>query len=79
MNFNVYLKDEVGGKLAKAAKRLHRSRNSIINEAISEWLDNHSPSGWVKGFFDFEPISDVPDFKELRKDLSHNIKEDPLE
>lgn len=78
MNFNIYLKEEMGSKVTKAAKKLHRSRNSIINEAVEEWLDKHYPSQWSKGFFDFDPIRDVPDFKELRRDLNNNILEDPL-
>lgn len=79
MNFNVYLKEEIGSKVTKAAKKLHRSRNSIINEALEEWLERHRSSQWPKGFFSFDPITDAPDFKEFRKDLTNNISEDPLE
>lgn len=78
MNFNIYLKEEMGNKITRVAKKLHRSRNSIINEAVEEWLENHFPSQWPKGFFDFDPITDIPDFKELRKELKNNIPEDPL-
>ncbi len=78
MNFNVYLKAETGNKVTRMAKKLHRSRNSIINEALEEWLDSHSPSQWPEGFFDFDPITDIPDFKELRKELNQDIPEDPL-
>ena len=78
MNFNIYLKEEVGLKVTKAAKKLHRTRNSIINEALGEWLDKNFPSQWPKGFFDFEPIMDVPNFKEFRKDLKDNLTKDPL-
>ena len=78
MNFNIYLKEETRTKVIKAAKKLHRSRNSIINEALSEWLDKNFPSQWPKGFFDFDPVPDTPDFKELRKDLINNLPEDPL-
>lgn len=78
MKLNIYLKEETRNKINKAAKKLHRSRNSIINEALDEWLEKHFPSQWPQGFFDFEPITDVPDFKEFRKELTHNITEDPL-
>ena len=78
MNFNIYLREEMGIKITKAAKKLHRSRNSIINEAVEEWLVNHSSSQWPKGFFDFNPMTGVPDFKAFRKDLKDNISEDPL-
>lgn len=78
MNFNVYLRKNVGDRITKAAKILHRSRNSIVSEAIEEWLKRHSSSSWPKNFFNFEPIENVPDFKKLRKDLK-NLFEDPLE
>lgn len=78
MNFNVYLKRDLGRKVTQIAKSKHRSRNSIVNEALEEWLSNHSKSQWPKGFFDFDPIMDVPDFKEYRRDLKDNVSEDPL-
>lgn len=78
MNFNVYLNKKTGEKISLIAKNLHRSRNSIINEALDEWVSRHYQSSWPPGFFDFEPIEDVPDFKSLRNDLKNNVKEDPL-
>ena len=78
MNFNVYVNKQTEKRVAKMAKVLHRSRNSIINEALEEWLNTHTSSRWPKGFFDFDPVEDVPNFKQLRVDLKL-IKEDPLE
>ena len=77
MNFNIYVKRDVGERVTRMAKSLHRSRNSIISEALEEWLNKHSPSQWPNSFFDFDPVEDVPDFKKLRKDLKR-IKKDPL-
>lgn len=78
MNFNIYLKKETGERISRMAKRLHRSRNSIIAEALEEWLYSHSEAKWPKGFFDFTPIEDVPDFKLYREELKDNVSEDPL-
>lgn len=78
MNFNVYLKKEVGQKITKRAKALQRSRNAIINEALEEWLQKHTQTSWPGDFFDFEAIKDVPDFQQLRRDLLPPSK-DPLE
>lgn len=78
MNFNVYVKKNTGERVTKVARALHRSRNSIVNEAIEEWLGKHTQAKWPEGFFDFDPIDDVPDFKALRRDLKDNIPEDPL-
>jgi len=68
----------MASKVTNAAKKLYRSRNSITNEAVEEWLDRHGSSEWPKGFFSFEPISDIPDFREFRMDLINNVSEDPF-
>ncbi len=78
MNFNIYLNKKIGERVTKIANRTHRSRNSIISEALEEWLNKHHASAWPKNFFDFEPIKNVPDFKKYRKDMK-NISENPLE
>lgn len=78
MNFNVYVRKNTGQCVNKMAADLHRSRNSIVNEALEEWLLRHSKTVWPKDFFDFEPIDDVPDFKKLRKDLKRTTSRDPL-
>ncbi len=78
MNFNVYIPKDKGDKITKVAKTMHRSRNSIINEALDEWLGRHLPSKWPSKFFDFKPIDDVPDFKLIRSELKDQRPEDPL-
>lgn len=78
MNFNVYLNKGTGERVTQIAKSLHRSRNSIVNEALEEWLGKHTNSEWPKNFFDFSPIEDAPNFKSFRDDLSDHILEDPL-
>lgn len=79
MNFNVYLNKGTGEKVTQVAKSLRRSRNSIVNEALEEWLSKHTKTKWPKNFFDFSPMEDAPDFKSFRNDLKNNIPEDPLE
>ncbi len=78
MNFNVYLNKDTGEKVTLLAKSLHRSRNSIVNEALEEWLNNHTKTSWPKDFFDFSPLEEELDFKALRNDFKDNIAEDPL-
>lgn len=77
MNFNVYVNKKMGERISKVAKSSHRSRNSIITEALEEWLNNHTYSQWPKNFFDFNPVEDVPDFEASRNDLK-GLSEDPL-
>ena len=69
MNFSIYLKKELADKVNALSKSLKRSRNSIINEALEQWIKKHESRSWPENFFDFEPVSDVPDFKTLRKEL----------
>lgn len=78
MNFNVYVPKDIGAKLSRATEALHCSRNSIVTEALAQWLEVHLPSKWPKGFFAFSPMQDVPDFKALRSDLADVTNEDPF-
>lgn len=77
MNISIYVRREIAEKMAKIAKKTHRSRNSIVAEALDEWLDKHCKPHWPKHFFDFEPLDDNVRFDEFRKGLSE-ISEDPL-
>jgi predicted transcriptional regulator len=36
MNFNIYVNKKTGESINKIAKNLHRSRNSIISEALDK-------------------------------------------
>jgi hypothetical protein len=78
MNFNIYVNKKIGESINKIAHDTHRSRNSIVTEALDEWLSKHSKTQWPDNFFDFHPIKDVPDFKAFRSDLSDITNEDPL-
>lgn len=77
MNFSIYVSKELAAKMTKFAKMSHRSRNSIITEALEEWLNMHTPSQWPKNFFDFEPLGKTANFDQFREDFK-NISEDPL-
>lgn len=54
-----------------------KSPNAIVREALEEWCQRHANTKWEPGFFDFEPILDVPNFNEYRKEFK-SIDEDPL-
>ncbi len=69
MNFAVYIKKELAEQVNKLNKALNKSRNSIINEALKLWIKKHESRAWPENFFDFEPATDVSDFRSLRKDL----------
>lgn len=77
MNFTVYLKKELSEQINKLSKILNKSRNSIINEAVEQWVRRHEHREWPENFFDFKAVTDVPDFKKLRKEVKDS-DEDPL-
>ena len=77
MNLTIYLKKELANKINELSKSLNRSRNSIINEALEQLVKKYESRPWPENFFDFEPVTDVPDFKALRKELTEPPK-DPL-
>ncbi len=78
MNLTVYVKKELAEQVNKLSKTLNKSRNSIINEALELWLKQHGPREWPAHFFEFEPVSDIPDFTSLRESLIEP-DEDPLQ
>jgi hypothetical protein len=64
MNFNIYVNKEMGKKIARMAKAMRLSRKSIVNEELEDWLNKQASSKWPKGFFDFDPVEDIPNFKD---------------
>ncbi len=69
MNINIYIEDDLGSALNTYSKATHRKRNSIIREAIKEWITRHVQKKWSKDFKDFKGIEDFPTIEELRKNL----------
>jgi post-segregation antitoxin (ccd killing protein) len=77
MNLTVYVDKEIAEKVKKLARSRNCSRSAIVNEALREWLKSNSSQRWPKRFFDFEALSEVPDFKSFRRYLKPP-KEDPV-
>ena len=77
MHFQVYLPDSEAKFLDSVIKNTNLKRNEIVREAIIEWANNHINLNWESGTFDFDSITDIPDFTSYRKEL-HAPKEDVL-
>lgn len=77
MNLSIYIDKELAKKITELSKALKRTRNSVINEAIENWIEKQNKSEWPKRFFEFEALPDFPSSKELRKGLKIP-KKDPL-
>lgn len=77
MNFNIYLDDETGHQLASAAKQAGESRNALIREAVSDWLNRHARPQWPDAVLDFKGMADMPIFEASRDSLKPPV-DDPL-
>jgi hypothetical protein len=75
MNINIYIEDKLGKQLTSYAERFHRKKNSIIREAIRDWLTRHTERKWPETILQFDGIKGFPDIEELRKDISDPTKE----
>lgn len=70
MNMSIYLPKQLESKLSLISQQLHISKNSIVREALEDWMVRHSPpSKWRPHFFDFEPIKESPNFESYREEL----------
>lgn len=77
MNFNIYLDDETGRRLAAAAEHAHASRNALIRQAVSEWLDRQAQGQWPDAVLEFQGMADMPAF-EAGRDRLEAPSADPL-
>jgi len=78
MNFNIYLDDKTAQQLQDATEISNESRNSIIRQAISFWLQHHHKKKWPESILEFNGIKDFPAFESNRSELSPP-KEDPFQ
>lgn len=71
MNFNIYVNDQLYQELESYRQSLGKSRNSVVTEALMEWINHHKQKKWPRDFFKFTEttIGLYPDAKELRKGL----------
>jgi metal-responsive CopG/Arc/MetJ family transcriptional regulator len=69
MNLNIYLEEELAKKLAVYSEKLNRKKNSIVREAIRDWVEKHTKKKWPKSILEFKGIKDFPSVTELRQDI----------
>jgi predicted transcriptional regulator len=77
MNFNIYLDDETGLQLNRAAKKTGESRNALVRQAVSEWLKRRSKPQWPDELLAFKGMADTPQF-EAGRDHLKSPAADPL-
>jgi len=69
MNFNIYLDDETGQQLAQVAKQVGESRNALVRQAVSDWLNRHGKPQWPDEVLAFKGMADMPPFEASRDKL----------
>ena len=69
MNFNIYLDDETGQQLNQVAKKAGESRNALVRQAVSEWLQRHGRPQWPDEVLTFKGLADMPLFESGRDRL----------
>ena len=77
MNFNIYLDDETGRRLNQVAKQAGESRNALVRQAVSNWLNRHGKPQWPDEVLAFKGMADTPPFEANRGRLKPPIA-DPL-
>lgn len=77
MNFNIYLDDETGQQLNQLAKQAGESRNALVRQAVSDWLNRHGKPQWPDEVLAFKGMADMPLFEASRATLKPPVA-DPL-
>jgi predicted transcriptional regulator len=77
VNFNIYLDESTGKKLARVAARSRLSRNALIRKAVQAWLERESRPAWPDAILSFEGIGDFEPFESRRVELRAPAR-DPL-
>lgn len=77
MNFNIYLDDETGQLLNQLAKQTGESRNALVRQAVSDWLNRHGKPQWPDEVLAFKGMADMPLFEASRDTLKPPVA-DPL-
>lgn len=78
MNISIYLEDALVKYLNQYAKKIGKSRNAIVREAIKEWVVQHGIKQWPKSILDFTGVKDIISFESYRANLLPPM-EDPFE
>jgi predicted transcriptional regulator len=78
MNFNIYLDDETGEQLNRAAEQAGESRNALIRHAVHDWLSRRGAPQWPDEVLSFQGMADnMPPFEADRSSLKQPAS-DPL-
>lgn len=77
MTFSVHLEEDVFRELDRIAKESGKTRNSVVRQAVKEWLNQRRRASWPDSIVAFKGIKGFPRAEQLRSDLKP--PRDPLD
>lgn len=69
MSFHVYVEPELEQKIEAVCKRTGRKRNTIVREALREYIEKLSLQAWPDDVFRFKPDARLSRFESLRDNM----------
>lgn len=69
MSFHVYLEPELQSKVDAFCKKTGQKRNSVIRDALRNYLDDKSELKWPPAVFDFKADPNLPRFESFRDEF----------
>ena len=69
MNFNVYIDEQTGKRLARLARARRTSRNALIRKALAHLLEREAKAEWPSKVLDFRGIPEAARFEDARRVL----------
>lgn len=77
MNINIYIEDSLAKQLSQCARKIGKTHNTAIHEAIREWIERQRVTTWPNSILDFKGYSLMLPFELAREELL-SPEEDPL-
>ncbi len=65
----IYIDDETGQQLKRAAEQSWETRNALIRKAVNAWLQRQAPCQWPDSVLKFEGMPDMAPFESSRDQL----------
>ncbi len=69
MNFNIYIDNKTGKEIISISQLTGKSKNTIIREAIQEWVAHHQIQKWPEIILEFKGVKNLKRFESYRKEL----------
>lgn len=69
MSFHVYVEPELEEKIEAVCKKTGRKRNTIVREALREYVEKLASQEWPDDVFRFKPDAELSRFESLRENM----------